>query len=198
MKGKVNVFKESYKHYRFKNERYKVSADYSEYTKIASTFFKNLFEKLVTTGFLIELPSRMGAFVIEQYDVEKCIDKLKDKGFTYRGRDRFAERRHFKLYGFHKKIYYDTTESDGKMWTFSWLKAKKGAFRNKNMFSFTLVRSNVRSTSNKDYSSKSKRLTVHDFFREEGYKLYREVYRVYSRESEKQNNNNNQSNEINK
>ena len=77
MKVKVQVIKESYKNYRFKNNRYKVSADYAEYNTIASLFFKKLFEKLVTTGFAIELPSRLGVFVLEQYDTNKFAkDKI--------------------------------------------------------------------------------------------------------------------------
>lgn len=179
MKGKVNVIKESYKHYRFKNDRYKVSADYSEYSKIANAFFKNLFKKLVTTGFQIELPSRCGAFVIEQFNTEKYYNVLKEKGLKNWNRDVKSEKEFFLTYGYRKEITYDSDATDGKMWTFSWIKVKGGTFRNKHMYSFTLVRSNVRSTSNKSYSENSKRLTVHDFYKEEGYKIYRQLYRPY-------------------
>jgi hypothetical protein len=193
MKGRVNVIEESYKHYRFKNERYKVSADYEEYKNIANAFFKKFFEKLVTTGFLIEMPSRLGAFVLEQYDTDKYKSEMEKKGKSVWNRDVFSEKRHRAAYGFHKDIYYTTEETDGKMWTFSWLKGAKGAFRNKHLYSFTLVRSNVRSSSNKDYSDKSKRLTVHDFFKEEGYKLYRQVYRNYYNKYKQSNNSENAS-----
>lgn len=179
MKASVQVIKESYKHYRFKNDRYKVSADYAEYKVIAELFFKKLFEKLVTTGFLIELPSRMGSFILEQYSTEKFQSDLDRKGKTLWARDIQSETKHFKTYGYKKKIIYDSSDTDGKMWIFSWLKGDNGVFRTKHLFTFNLVRSNVRSTSNKEYSEHSKRLTVHDFFKERGHKLYRYVYRTY-------------------
>lgn len=171
----VNVIKESYKHYRFKNERYKVSADFSEYNKISNAFFQKLFELLVTTGFMVDLPSKLGTFVLEQYDTESYQDRLKKQNKPFWNRDINSEKKYFEKYGSKVEIKYDSSETDGKMWTFSWLKSESGTFTNKSMYSFSLVRSNVRSTSNKSYSELTKRLTVHDFYKEQGYKLYRQL-----------------------
>lgn len=178
MKEKVSIIKDSYKNYRFKNDRYKVSADYAEYNKIATCFFKKLFENLVTTGKEYELPSKLGIFVLEQYDTEKYRNKLERKNKPFWNRDINSEKRYFEIYGIKKEIPYDSSETDGRMWTFSWIKSKNGTFRNKQLYSFSLVRSNVRSTSNKNYSEKSNRLTVHDFYKEKGYKIYRNLIRI--------------------
>ena len=188
MKASVQVIKESYNNYRFKNSRYKVSADYAEYKTIAALFFQKLFEKIVTTGFAIELPSRLGVFVLEQYNTDKFANDLEKKGKTVWARDVQSEKKHFETYGYKKMISYNADDTDGKMWTFSWLRSDNGTFVNKHLYSFSLVRSNIRSTSNKDYSTSSKRLTVHDFYKETGYKLYRYVYRTYYNNNNKSNN----------
>lgn len=181
MKARVNVIKESYKHYRFKNDRYKVSADYGEYSLIANKFFEKLFEKIVKTGLMIDLPSKLGSFIIEQYNTAEYIESLEKRGKKYRKRDRISEKLYYQEYGKVVEIHYDDSETDGKMWTFSWVRSKNGTFKNKHMYSFNLVRSNVRSSSNKVYSEKSKRLTVHDYYKEEGYKIYRNLIIPYKR-----------------
>lgn len=178
MKDRVNVIQESYKHYRFKNERYKVSADYEEYKKVANKLFERLFEAIVTSGLEFELPSKLGVMVLEQYDTEKYIKKLEEKGKHHWATDKKTQIEYFKRYGHFKKIPYDSSETEGRMWTYSWLRSKKGTFRQKSFYSFNLVRSNIRSTSNSEYSEKSKRLTIHDFYKETGYKIYRNLIRI--------------------
>ena len=175
MKNRVNVIKESYSSYRFKNDRYKVSADYEEYNRIATKFFELLFKKIVTSGLEIELPSRMGCFVIEQYNVKEYTEKLESENKTFWRTDKLNEKKFFLKYGYKRKIEYDSSDTDGKMWTFSWIKNKNGSFKAKSLYSFQLVRSNVRSSSNKAYSDKTKRLTVHDFYKEIGYKIYKNI-----------------------
>ena len=178
MKARVNVIAESYKHYRFKNERYKVSADYDEYKKVANKLFQRLFEAIVTTGLEFELPSRLGVMIVEQYDCAKYMKRLADKGKKYWATDKKTQVEYYKRYGHFKQIPFDSVDTEGRMWTYSWLRSKKGTFRQKSFYSFNLVRSNVRSTSNSEYSDKSKRLTVHDFYKETGYKIYRNLIRI--------------------
>jgi len=182
MKDYSNVIIDSYKQYRFKNPRYKVSADYNDYKVIANAFFKNLFERIVTTGDLIELPNKLGAFVIELYDVDEMVQRAEkaDKKLTKRSRDYQSEKAYFEKFGKRTILYFDSEEYDGKMWRFSWLKKGYARFKNQKMYSFNLVRSNIRSTSNKTYSDKSKRLTVHDFFKEEGHKIYRQFIKKFN------------------
>lgn len=177
MKEKVSVIKESYNNYRFKNDRYKVSADYREYSMLAQAFFNNLFKAIVTTGLEYPLPSRLGTFIIEKYSVEKFDENLKKEGKRMWKTDINSEKRFEEEYGFRKEIRYDTDETDGFMWVFSWLKNEEGVFTNKKYYSFELVRSNIRNTSNKEYSERSNRLTVHTFFKEKGHKLYRTLVR---------------------
>lgn len=175
MKSSCNVIQESYKHYRFKNERYKVSADLKEYTIIAKEFLKQLFHYIVTTGKAVELPSKLGIFVIEQYNVLAYNERLKKKNKKVWNKDYKYSKAYEELYGYKMTKEYDNASTNNRMWTFSWLRDPKGTFRNKSLYSFNLVRSNVRSTSNKEYSIYKDRLSVHDFFLKEGHAIYREL-----------------------
>lgn len=175
MKASCNAITESYKHYRFKNERYKVSADLKEYNNIAKVFLKHLFKLIVTTGNAVELPSRLGVFVIEQYNVIAYNNRLKKKNKSVWNKDYNYSKEYEKAYGYKIVKEYENETTNNRMWTFSWLKSSKGTFKNKPLYSFNLVRTNVRSTSNKEYSIFSDRLCVHDFFLREGYLIYREM-----------------------
>lgn len=179
MKLTSNVIKDSYKNYRFKNDRYKVSADLKEYCDIAKEFFKNLFEILVLTGGPVELPSRMGQFVIEQYNVVAYNNSLRERNKPVWNIDYKSSKKYEELYGYKVEKEYTNKSTNNRMWSFNWLKSKNSTFKNKSLYSFKLVRSNVRSTSNKKYSNTKDRLCVHDFFLKEGHKIYREL--VYSK-----------------
>lgn len=175
MKKTSNVIKDSYKNYRFKNDRYKVSADLKEYSDIAKEFFKNLFEIIVLTGGPVELPSRLGQFVIEQYNVVAYNRSLKERNKSIWNIDYKSSKKYEELYGYKVEKEYTNKSTNNKMWSFNWLKSNGVTFKNKPLYSFKLVRSNVRSTSNKKYSSAKDRLCVHDFFLKEGQYIYREL-----------------------
>lgn len=173
--GQVDVSTKSYDSYKYKNKRYTNYATDKEYKKILSEFFKELIIEIATSGALIELPSKLGAFEIVQYNTDDFKESLQLRNKKFRLRDFGAMNKLKKEKNINTAISPNNELTNGCWWLIKWKKAAYCNFSQRGNYKFELVRSNIRATSNKKYAAKANRFNITEFYREKGYEIYREI-----------------------
>lgn len=163
---RINALTQSYKSFRFKNEKFEASVSEMQYKVITQMFIEKMFNMIVKNGYKFHLPYSLGAFEVIQ------VNQLELK-------------KYFEMQG--KKYYVNENNkgdafqilnkpTKGCWWKFKWFKPlNRKVVKNLRKYVIKLVRSNVRASSNKDYSKSTNRLNITDFYLKEGYKLYREI-----------------------
>lgn len=63
---KINVLSQSYKSFRFKNEKFEASVSETQYKVIIQMFIEKMFNTIVKNGYKFHLPYNLGAFEIIQ------------------------------------------------------------------------------------------------------------------------------------
>jgi hypothetical protein len=76
---KVNVLTQSYKSYRFKNDKYEVKLSELQYKSIIQMFIEKMFECIVKEGYKFHLPYNLGSFEIIQINQLELANYFKMK-----------------------------------------------------------------------------------------------------------------------
>lgn len=163
---KVSAIVESFKTYPnpLKHIDRKNYVSKVKYTEILTSFLERLVFFIITSGKEVTIPSRLGTFQVVKFKPKR---RQVDFGATN------------KLYGEYnktaevKKVVYH--KSDKYKPFFKWCKVKAN-FKNKTKMSFKLNRPNYRPNT---YNKNNPKVSLIPFFRQEGYKFYKEPIKIY-------------------
>lgn len=152
-----------YRHLNNKNSSYCVNE--KQYRSISKDFFEELAYLLITTGDVIIFPTTLGAIQAVKYKTKET-GREPLKAINYRLSEKLG-----------KTIYYNNLSTNYYWCRVHWYRVPKknkkyGArFKNSYSYSFKLTRPNLRYNA---YNKWNPRTTLHEFFKEKGWELYRE------------------------
>lgn len=143
-----------------------------EYKDIMTMYMKKLAYYLITTGEAMVLPNKLGEIKIYKYNFVKLQKNLAEKNIKVRKLVNFKSTKELKKMGINKTVLVDNKSTYGYWFKVKWSKFREANFKNKNCYSFNLLRTVKRN----NYGDKNKgSFNLVNFFKEKGWMLYSEL-----------------------
>lgn len=181
----VSSIPESAKEYPYKDKKDSKYANMKLYKKIMYMFMKKLVYKMIKTGNLIKLPSRLGILKLYRYNSDKLKKHVESMGKRFYAID-YRKTKELKEQGIDRIVKHDNRATNGYWWKLKWSKLEHANFRHKTKYSLKLSRPNVRPNS---YNKNNPKLSIIPYFREIGWRLYSELPIIDKSKDSKNNNN---------
>jgi hypothetical protein len=172
----VYSIKESQKDFDFERKSKKSNPiSRKQYRQILELYMKKLGYYLITTGDEIQLPSRLGSIKIYKYNTIRIAKELKEVNVKVKKMVDFNKTKGLKERGINKTVLLDNKATYGYWYKIKWSKYENAKFKYKSLYSFSLLRTLVRSNNGIKHKPP---VTLVNFFKEKGWTFYTELPRT--------------------